>query len=252
MLIRVSRHTLADLALWSELEEADQIHGRSRRLAEKTERAVDEICEFAGRKPCYAGVSWGKDSTVLAHLVWRAIPRLKTVIPLVWVRVEPIANPDCNHVKNNFLERFYCDYHEVTEYCTRDVLGEWHATGTLEAGFDRAADIAGAARHISGVRGEESGDRMRRMRRWGTATIRTLAPIGWWSAGDVYGYLAAHDLPVHPAYAMLGGGRYPREQLRVASLGGRRGDGFGRAEWEREYYGESLRRLNSKSITEKK
>ena len=247
MLIRVSRHTPADLVLWAELEEADMIHGRSPQMVRKEEKAIDVICEFVAHKPCYAGVSWGKDSTVLAHLVWRSMARLKYAIPLVWVRVEPIANPDCDHVKNAFLERFYCDYHEVVEHCTRDIFGEWHASGTLERGFARAADIAGMARHLSGVRGEESGDRTRRMRKWGTTTIRTCAPIGWWTAGDIYGYLASYDLPVHPAYAMSGSGRFPRERLRVASLGGRRGDGMGRAEWEREYYGETLRRLESRT-----
>ena len=41
----------------------------------------------------------------------------------------------------------------------------------------------------------------------------------------------------------LPGGRFPRDRIRVASLSGRRGDGMGRAEWEREYYGDVLRRL---------
>ncbi|TXH99574.1 MAG: hypothetical protein E6Q76_19695 [Rhizobium sp.] len=62
-------------------------------------------------------------------------------------------------------------------------------------------------------------------------------------AADVFAYLAFHGLPVHPNYAMLGAGRWPREYLRTAPLGGKRGDQFGRAEWEREYYGDVLRRL---------
>lgn len=242
-MIRVSRHTAADLELWAEFEIADKVNGASCSLEKKADKAIDDICAFVLDKRCYAGVSWGKDSLVLAHLVWRATGILRHAIPLVWVRVEPISNPDCEHVRDRFLERHFVDYHEIVEHCTRDVLGDWHATGTLERGFDRAADIAGAARHLSGVRGDESGERTRRMRRWGTTTIRTCAPIGWWTHADVFGYLAHHDLPVHPAYAMLGGGRYPRERLRVASLGGRRGDGYGRAEWEREYYGTALRRL---------
>ena len=243
MLIRVSRQTPVDLALWAELEEADRLHGLRANLERKVEKALADIIHFA-RKPCYAGVSWGKDSVVLAHLCWRAMPVLMKPIPLVWVRVEPIANPDCRLVRDDFLERFYTDYHEFEQVCTHDSKG-WHATGTLEAGFNLAAQTAGAARHLSGVRGDESGDRMRRMRKWGTTTIRTCAPMGWWTTGDVYGYLALHDLPVHPAYAMMGGGRWPRERLRVASLGGRRGDGMGRAEWEYEYYGHVLNRLDA-------
>ena len=77
-------------------------------------------------------------------------------------------------------------------------------------------------------------DRMTMWEKIGNAAIGAL---------ETFGYLAAHDLPVHPAYAMLGGGRWERDRIRVASLGGRRGDGIGRAEWEREYYSDVLNRL---------
>ena len=79
----------------------------------------------------------------------------------------------------------------------------------------------------------------------GASTRSTCRPITWWSVQDVFSWLAAKDLPAHPVYAMQGGGRWPRERIRVASLGGRRGSGIGRSEWEREYYGDVLRRLES-------
>lgn len=243
MLIPSERHTQADLELWSEFEEADLAHAQHPSFGRKVERALDEICDFAARKNGYAGVSWGKDSTVLAHLCHLATPRLRKSIPVVWIKVNPIANPDCDAVEERFLERWWLDYHRIEVECRRDLFG-LHATGTLEKGFDEAVRRFGP-HHISGVRGDESGDRKRRMRKWGTETIRTLAPLGWWSHADIFAYLAAHDLPIHPAYAMTGGGRWPRDRLRVASMGGRRGDGIGRAEWEREYYGDVLRRLES-------
>ena len=37
-------------------------------------------------------------------------------------------------------------------------------------------------------------------------------------------------------YACSLGGLLDRSKLRVASLGGQRGTGWGRAEWERRYY----------------
>jgi len=55
----------------------------------------------------------------------------------------------------------------------------------------------------------------------------------------------AYNLPVHPAYAMTAGGRWDRKHIRVASLGGQRGAQYGRREWEREYYGDVLRRLEA-------
>ena len=57
-------------------------------------------------------------------------------------------------------------------------------------------------------------------------------PNGHWSARDVFAYLNAHDLPVHPAYAMTFGGALDRGRLRVGTIGGSRGTEFGRAEWE--------------------
>lgn len=84
-----------------------------------------------------------------------------------------------------------------------------------------------------------------RCARWGISTERTCAPLAWWTAADVFAYLATHDLPVHPAYAMLGGGRWRRERLRVAEIGDTHGKGGGRLEWETEYYGDALRRLQA-------
>jgi len=125
--------------------------------------------------------------------------------------------------------------------CARDATG-WHATGTLERGFVEAARRHGDA-HVSGVRAEESGARKRRMMASGETSASTCAPIGWWKAADVFAYLYARGLPVHPAYACGISGAWTRERIRVASLGGQRGRGHGRAEWERAYYRAAMRRL---------
>lgn len=241
MLIPSERHRPADMELWAELEEADLLHAKTRRMEQLESKSLDYIIEFA-RKPSYASVSWGKDSVVLAHLVWRTISTFGRMTPLVWVRVEPIKNPDCALVRDAFLEQWSSEYREIESHCMRGV-GEWHAMGTLERGFKQAEAEFGN-RHLSGVRGDESGVRTIRMRKWGPTTGKTCAPLIYWTDKDIYAYLAAHRLPVHPAYAMLGAGRYDRQHLRVSSLGGKRGGGMGRAEWEREYYGDVLNRLS--------
>lgn len=238
MLTASERHRPEDLELWAELESADLLHARTDRMKQMKTRALDCIIEFA-RKPSYASVSWGKDSVVLAHLVWQAISTLGRMTPLVWVRVEPIKNPECAVVRDAFLEQWASEYREIESLC----MGT-HAMGTLERGFKQAEAEFGN-RHLSGVRGDESGIRKIRMRKWGPTTGKTCAPLIYWTAQDVFAYLAANGLPVHPAYAMLGGGRYDRRHLRVSSLGGKRGDGCGRAEWEREYYGDVLNRLGA-------
>jgi phosphoadenosine phosphosulfate reductase len=101
-------------------------------------------------------------------------------------------------------------------------------------------------RHISGVRAKESAVRKLRMMRWGENTEKTCAPIGLWTTDDVFAYLVKYDLPVHPNYAMLGGGRWNRKIIRVAEIGDIHGTERGRAEWEKEYYSDILNYINAK------
>lgn len=234
MLIDSFRHKPDDLSIWREHEEADRQWWEIGGVARKAERAAAEIVAFADAGLCYCGVSWGKDSVVVAHL----ISQFCQSIPCYWVVVQPIENPDCESVEQAFLRRWPLRYQRIIVGLQANRGTSWR---TSEEGFAEAARRT-ADRHISGIRGGESSGRNLRMARHGISTDRTCAPIGWWSARDVFAYLAHHDLPVHPVYAMLGGGRWDRERLRVASLGGRRGRGVGRGEWEREYYGDMLRR----------
>lgn len=225
MLIQSPRHTAADLDVWRTNERTDSIHARMPSLAAKTAAATACVAHFAEDR-CYVGVSWGKDSVVVAHLASSLAVRR----PLVWVRVEPMYNPDCLAVRDAFLRVHDVDYDEIVTECGHDV-----GTGRLVDGFAIASRKHGD-RYVSGVRGSESGVRAMRMRSLGTASDRTCAPIGWWSTADVFAYLHAHDLPVHPAYAMTGGGLWQRDRVRVASIGGERGRGHGRADWEARYY----------------
>lgn len=239
MLLSSERHTASDLALWREYEEADRLAASSPRLDAKIKEARIVIEQFAMRGPSYIGVSWGKDSVVVAHLA-RDLD-----LPLAWVKPEPLFSPECLQVRDAYLARFPSRYREFVVPMQR---GEncWHASGTIEAGF-RAACRDFGDRHISGIRADESGQRKLRMLTWSTSSPNSCAPIGWWSATDVFAYLARYDLPVHPVYAMLGacdsGARWERDRLRVCSLGGKRGQGHGRQDWERQYYGDHLRRV---------
>ena len=240
MLIASSRHSPADLEAWQVSERTAEIFAQSKRHRDKIRRSVDAIMSFTGGGRCYAGVSWGKDSVVLAHL----IAAHHRATPLVWVRVEPDFNPDCLPVRDAFLRMFPGVFYD--EIVVDRGAAAYRAHGTLERGMAEAAKRHGP-RYLSGVRAEESGTRASRMRRWGESSPNTCAPIGWWSGWDVFGYLVTHRLPIHPAYACTFGGRIKPTDLRVSPLGGERGarpgDGFGRAEWERRYYGRELAAL---------
>lgn len=222
-LIRVSRHTREDIAAWRAHERNDATWAESATHAERVSEAFRALSAFVAAGRAYVSTSWGKDSVVVAHLAYQLCGAR---LPLVHVRVEH-ENPYCVLVRDEFLARFAADYSEelVTE----------ESEHRPDPGFRAACRRLGTARYVSGVRGEESGQRRRRMQRWGHSSLRTCAPIGDWEARDVWAYLWAHDLPVHPAYAMTHGGRLDRDAIRVASVGGERGRGFGREEWERRY-----------------
>jgi phosphoadenosine phosphosulfate reductase len=202
------------------LERQDALHATSSRLRGKIDQAKQALERFVAGGPCYCGVSWGKDSVAVAGL----IAEMGLDVPIVWIRVEPIANPDCALVRDTFLDRFALRYEEVEVDVSEP-----------GSGFDRAARLFGR-RYISGIRKVESFRRRMRMGRWGHSSRNTCAPIGWWSTDDVFGYLALHDLPVHPAYACSRGGLYARDAIRVDVIGGLCGRGGARDSWERIYY----------------
>lgn len=252
MLVTSCRTSARDADLWIDLSTADesyaQIHReRLERLSYESLRAIED---FTSEGPCYASVSWGKDSVVLAHLVRLWGERVGRPVSLVNLRIHPTRNPDCDAVRDAFLDQFPGPYHEEpVDYAAVDPSLpsiEWdRLTYKLWDAAWANVDAMFGGRHMSGVRSQESFARRMRMTMHGWATKRTCAPIGYWRLTDVFAWLATHDLPVHPAYAMLGGGRWRREQIRVAEIGDEKGAERGRRAWEMEYYGDVLRRLEA-------
>ena len=235
MLIESPRHTPADLAAWAELERYDAKFA-DRFPGWKIERAKKAIRDFAAAGPCYASTSWGKDSTVVAHLAATCGIRL----PLVFVRMKTWENPDCLTVRDQFLAQ-YGDLVDYREYEVEGGARWWDTalkprTGSHVAGQFDAPARDFSPRHITGVRGEESRLRDMVMAIWGEAGPGACRPIGRWTAVDVFAYLHKFDLPVHPAYAMSHGGARDRRWLRVSPIGGITAAHKQRADWEEAYY----------------
>jgi phosphoadenosine phosphosulfate reductase len=156
--------------------------------------------------------------------------------------VKDIVNPYCFVVRDKFLKQFRnVNYNEIH-------IDRWfdgnrlRATGTIEKGF-KIANKKYGNKYVSGIRADESGIRKIVMKLYGYQTKNTCRPLGWWKEKDVFAYLNHYKLPIHSNYAMLGGGRYKREYLRVASIGIKRGDNFDKNLWEREYYSDILHKL---------
>lgn len=246
MLIHSHRLKSVDYDLWESLAEIDLLHNVSRRENE----AIDALKLFLLQdKNCYVGTSWGKDSMVIVHLLYR----IDVTIPLMHLRPSN-HNPDCDAVRDAYFELFSGQEYEevIVDYC------EVNRIALTDSEMDKATDKIWYQcirrygkpfnhRHILGIRAEESTGRNFRMMRWGLNSPNASAPIGRWSTTDVFAYLAKYDLPIHPAYAMLGGGRWQRDRLRVAEIGDIHGRGGGRDEWEKEYYGDVLRRSEKAS-----
>ncbi len=227
MLIHVPRHRADELKAWERQCRVDPINAASSGHRRRVLEAQEAIRLFLDSDHTgYCGVSWGKDSVCVASMLVELAATGGPTIPLVWV-VVPGYNPDCLLVRDEWLQRFSHPYDEI--HVSRG------SRLTSEVGFREAAAKYGD-RHISGVRADESRTRRIRARRWGHSTDRTCAPLSRWSGADVFAYLHTHDLPVHPAYAMNMHGALDRERIRVSSLGGERGVGMGRREWENRYY----------------
>lgn len=241
MLIQSDRHTLKDLELWAEYERADLEADRDR-LAKMEASAVECVLSFASAGPCYMSVSGGKDSSAL----WAIVHLANCGIEAWHLDTKPLADPYVKVVFNELQNRFPMPFHVVENWCRWGLDdNEWHATGTFESGMKEVCRRAKATRYICGVRADESGVRKLSCRYHGKTTRISCRPLAWWSTADVYSYAAIRGIPLHPNYAMFGGGRWHREKLRVAFLTLTHGNQFGRAEWENEYYGDVIRRMKT-------
>lgn len=236
-LIASSRHTREDLRVWAERERMDRALYASGATTPKEIEATDALLQFFADGPAYVGVSWGKDSVVVADLASRIYDQIGRP-PIVWFPAGAIENPDCVLVRDEFLRTHDVDYREIEAALTSD---DWDRTlghDGAQAEFLRASRRLGR-RYVSGVRAEESSTRRLAVDVYGLASRYTARPIGTWGVHHVFAYLVGRALPIHPAYACSHGGTIRREHLRVGTLGGSKGRGRGRAEWERRYYGTS-------------
>lgn len=232
MLLPSDRHTAADLRHWQELENADVRHGRGESVRRKAKRAISEITKFA-RADCYAATSFGKDSVVMHHLVWRS----QVSIPVALIRQE---GPGEDPYQMDVLNAWEWGNTEIVFTQLRDF--DSGRSPALEDGI-KTLQAKYGKRYVSGIRADESP--IRKLRSFMLNNSSSCWPLRDWSAADVFGYIAANGLPLHPAYAMTGGGRWNRNQIRVSTIGGHKGSGFGRSEWEREYYGDILNRMKA-------
>lgn len=232
MLIRVPELSQEDVQHFAAMERVDRARASlscHRDLVRRSVRIAEAFLQ-ATKAKCYVSTSWGKDSVVTSHIVFTAAARMGILPPpLVHHRPSENANHHTDAVADRWLERFpRSKYHRIT---VTETDANWRVVRD-----ETAAKAAGSRNRVMGIRGAESAARKRAMTHLGETRGRVCWPIAKWPTADVFAYLASHDLPVHPAYAMTMDGSLDRDRLRVDELADDPGTGFGRAEWEERYY----------------
>jgi len=223
VLIDMPTLTDQDLAAWGDAARYHRRMGAS--VHGVADRAVAEIRTFVAAHPdAVCSTSWGKDSVVVAHLTWLANPST----PIVWVPTIRSDGTSYEAAATYDVRDAFLAAHPGVVYEERPAVARNPKRG--DPGYDpaqfdqpgyRSQDVLAeniTSPYISGVRGEESRVRAMSIGHRGTTTARTCRPIGRWSAVQVFAYLHAHDLPVHPAYAATYGGVMDHRWLRVHPL----------------------------------
>jgi phosphoadenosine phosphosulfate reductase len=246
-LIDSDRLTRKDRDLWAAAWLYDLRRARRPRIGALHERACEEVRRFLADGDAWCSVSWGKDSVVTAEIVAMVEPTAR----VVHVRMERAENPESERVRDAFLKLHpKLRYDEVVvpwPGMIGDVIA-WERIGVrTHRDFFRDALAKHGERRISGIRASESSTRRRSARVHGASTDRSCRPLLAWGEHDVFAFLAAFDLPVHPVYAMTMGGMYYRSTLRVDIIGDDPGEMNGRRAWEAEYFPDVLGALRSEA-----
>jgi hypothetical protein len=176
--------------------------------------------------------SWGKDSVVMLHLMCKSAVRF----PVVWVRFSDRYNPDCELVRDAFLQKHAIDYHEECFDYKIVRVGDKHWS-TVAKKY--------SPYRLTGIRNDEGSMRLLQFKVSGYASEHSCRPLARWYGNDIFAYIEQLGLPLCPVYGYLGGGRWKRDRLRTHSIAGTTANGIGRTEWEKEYYPDLLRRIES-------
>jgi phosphoadenosine phosphosulfate reductase len=214
------------------------------------------LVEQAGqvmRRP-YISMSFGKDSTVMTHLLLTVLPDA----PVIYIDCGTFDEwPDTPRVKTEFLARYPCRLIEITGSSIIDYYRQAGIAYTQEAEETPAARraqraygaslgrlIAQEAQRLNcdggfiGMR-RESANRQRLFNQCGPLyfaqerQLWTCCPLAAWSARDVWAYIVQHDLPYNELYDIHPRGR---ELARNGAMLGTRLAGQGRLAWLKQMY----------------
>jgi phosphoadenosine phosphosulfate reductase len=228
--------------IWEEFLYFDIEHSKTELFKRHENIALSIIKEFIqSGKRYFVAVSWGKDSVVLADMFHRLGAKCKYIYIRNLAR-EPEGNI---MVRDKFLGSHDIDYKEIAYNYSFADDSYFDRNGNPRKWQHILRDLQKEyGCHVTGIRYDESAKRKRRYIFMGIETENSFAPFRYFTVRDIFAYLYKYDLPIHPNYAMLGGGRWDKYRIRVAAVGNKEGDGMGRTEWEQEYYPDILAKIS--------
>jgi phosphoadenosine phosphosulfate reductase len=242
MLLQSNRFLDNDLETWNKWVKNDEIHIKSKGYKFRLNKTIERIKKFADENDentYYVGVSWGKDSIVLSHMIYNI-----GVSPInIYIRQLDNENPHNKDVRDNFLKLFNINYYEESysykttpdqTYFKNGKPNKWYyILNQLNKKYNK---------RITGLRKDESAKRKFRFDVFGDESLNSFTPFENFLVADIFGYMYENNLPIHPNYAMTINGLIDRNRLRVAAIGNNEGDGMFRKLWEKTYYQDILNR----------
>lgn len=212
------------------------LHSRTPGHQKKLRRTKEIILEALDKmKKPFVSVSWGKDSIVVAHLVWME----QRSVPMVWSDRGPEAElPETYPLVEEWKRRYNINLAVVVPEMTMFELYRKYGIPEISGGKTRAIikeinlvrAIGNYAREngfdgrFMGIRADESKGRRKLGKFRGplffgeTERMWICNPIIYWSARDVWAYIFANDLPYHPLYDH--NKLRDREQTRLSNWSG--------------------------------
>ncbi|MCK9327750.1 MAG: hypothetical protein M0P69_19805 [Bacteroidales bacterium] len=173
-----------------------RIFSRTAVFKAKVRKALTDLAHAFRAGPSYLALSWGKQSIILAHMIWTMDTEVKCVF-----RKNPLSDliNNFNEVKDSFLSRWKINYEELEG--DTDLKGNglkyMQENGLTVVIMGLAADESNGRRITLAAADKFN------LYRYSNGFMRSC-PLRHWKIMDIAAYTAAYDLPALDTYKKFG------------------------------------------------
>ncbi len=165
-----------------------------RRVMDKARRDVDAM--LARTKSPYVALSWGKQSIVMAHLVFCASP---STLCVHWTGPDAELIADFSSVAIAFREKWPINYSEVQRGDKlADAIAEFDSSGAHDGVFVGLSAFESRARRITVRRSDHNN-----IMRYANGRLR-CCPLAQWQLIELAAYIDLHGIPLLSTYRRYG------------------------------------------------